>query len=69
MHIYICMYIYVYIYIYTYIWIVRNANDMLENIQDINTKKQAKNLSTFDFSTLYTNIEHNALKETIEYIS
>ena len=37
-------------------------------MQDINTKKRAKNLSTFDFSTLYTKIEHGELKEVMEYV-
>ena len=49
------------------IWIVHNFNDIHEYIQDINTKKGAKNMSTFDFSSLHTNIEHDELKVVMEY--
>ena len=49
-------------------WIVHNSKVIRENIQDINATKWAKNLSTFDFSTFYIKIEHDELKEAMEYI-
>ena len=45
----------IYIYIYTYVqYIYRKLNK-------INTKKKAKSISTFDFTTLHSTIPHNLL--------
>ena len=45
---------------------------MIEKINKINAKSNAKNISTFDFSTLYTKIPHhlliNVLSEIIDFV-
>ena len=42
-------------------WIIQNNSLSLECIDKINKRKNAKEISTFDFSTLYTNILYNKL--------
>ena len=42
-------------------WVVENSFPVLEKIDKINRKKNAKSLYTFDFSTLYTTIPHKLL--------
>ena len=49
-------------------WIVHNSKHIHEDIQDINTRKRRRDISTFDVSTLYTKIEHYELKEAMEYV-
>ena len=43
-------------------WIVNNSVEVLKKIEECN-KRSVRNLRTFDFSTLYTSIPHNKLKE------
>jgi hypothetical protein len=50
------------------LWIIHNSKDIHNHIQGINEKKRARNISTFDFSTLYTKINHAELKEAMKYI-
>ena len=40
-------------------WVIQNSFLPLEYINKINKRKNAKQISTFDFSTLYTKIPHN----------
>ena len=42
-------------------WVVNNSFPVIEKLNKINRRKGAKCISTFDFSTLYTNIEHSSL--------
>ena len=49
-------------------WIVDNNKLVLEDINYINTKHNAKTVQTFDFSTLYTKIPLKDLKEKLKYI-
>ena len=42
-------------------WIIQNNKNILKSINKLNKRKSAKQLSTFDFSTLYTNIPHDKL--------
>ena len=39
-------------------WVVQNSFPVLKKLDQINMKKNAKSLYTFDFSTLYTTIPH-----------
>ena len=59
------------IYKYTQVnrmWIVDNSKDVLETIDVFNDSKKIKNINTYDFSTLYTNIPHQDLKEKITWV-
>ena len=40
-------------------WMIRNYFPLITKSNKINTKKQARNISTFDLTTLYTTISHN----------
>lgn len=59
------------IYKYTQVnrmWIVDNSKDVLETIDFFNNSEKIKNINTYDFSTLYTNIPHQDLKEKITWV-
>ena len=49
-------------------WVVENSFPILEKLNVINTRKRAKSISTFDFSTLYTTIPHNLLIKVLSEI-
>ena len=46
-------------------WVIQNNSLPLECIKKINKRKNAKQLSTFDFSTLYTKIPHDKLLDIL----
>ena len=52
-------------------WVIENSKPVLEKIQKINDKSNAKIISTFGFSTLYTKLPHenliNVLKKIIDF--
>ena len=49
-------------------WIINNSNDVLDKIDEYNDNKNIKNINTYDFSTLYTNIPHDDLKDKIIWV-
>ena len=46
---------------YNRFWVINNSKPLVERLEVINTRKKAKDISTFDFSTLYTKLPHNDL--------
>ena len=46
---------------YNKFWVIQNSFPVLEKFNRINSKKKAKEISTFDFSTLYTKLPHDDL--------
>jgi hypothetical protein len=46
-------------------WIIDNTSPFLSMLQGLSKKQKARTISTFDFSTLYTKIPHEDLKETM----
>ena len=46
---------------YNKFWILQNTEPVLNSIKRINRKKGAKSISTYDFTTIYTNLPHNKL--------
>ena len=56
---------------YKKFWVILNSTPFIQKMNDINRKKKAKEISTFDFSTLYTKLPHddliNVLHEMIEF--
>ena len=49
-------------------WVIENSKPVLDKIQKINLKSNAKNMSTFDFSTLYTKLPHDDLLSVLNII-
>ena len=49
-------------------WVVQNSQPVLNALNKINAKKNAKCISTFDFSTLYTKIPHDKLIEKLDEV-
>lgn len=43
-------------------WIVNNNVPILECLNNICTESRARNIQTYDFTTLYTNLEHEEIK-------
>ena len=46
-------------------WIIQNNKPILDRIKKISAKKGAVSVITFNFSTLYTKIPRNLLKEAL----
>ena len=46
---------------YNKFWVIQNSFPVLQKLDKINSKKQAREISTFDFSTLYTKLPHDDL--------
>ena len=46
---------------YNKFWVLQNSSPLLKKLDEINLKKKAKEISTFDFSTLYTKLPHDDL--------
>ena len=44
-------------------WLIKNSGEVLSKLKDIGY--QATSLSTYDFSTLYTTVPHNLIKEKL----
>ena len=42
-------------------WVIENSSPVLEKLTQINEKKNARDISTYDFSTLYTKLQHDDL--------
>ena len=49
-------------------WIVQNSFPVKEKLDVINTRKRAKCISTYDFRTLYTKIQHKDLLDELNAI-
>ena len=50
---------------YKKFWVIENSFPIVEKLNKVNLKGNAKYISTFDFSTLYTKIEHQNLLKTL----
>ena len=46
---------------YNKFWVLQNADPVIDILRDINSRKKAKSISTYDFSTLYTKLPHAKL--------
>ena len=46
---------------YNKFWVLQNSTPVIDILNKINKKRNAKSISTFDFSTLYTKLPHNKL--------
>ena len=48
-------------------WICKNSQDIMNSIEHINSSSSAHDTESFDFSTLYTNFNHDALLNNIDW--
>ena len=46
---------------YNRFWVIENSAPVIDKLSKINERKQAKSISTYDFSTLYTKLPHDDL--------
>ena len=53
---------------YNLFWVIENSKPLIDKLNVINTKKKAREVSTFDFSTLYTNLPHDDLLRILNHI-
>ena len=53
---------------YKRFWVIQNSKTLLQKLEKINLKKGAKDISTFDFSTLYTKLPHDDLIKVLQDI-
>ena len=53
---------------YNRFWIIENSSPIIEKLSKINDRKTARDISTYDFSTLYTKLPHDDLIENLNYI-
>ena len=53
---------------YKKFWVLENSFPVIEKLNTVNKKRNAKCISTFDFKTLYTKIEHQNLLDVLNYI-
>ena len=51
-----------------YFWVIDNTQGTLDLVERINGIRGAKDIGTFDFSTLYTTIHHDELKATMRKV-
>ena len=51
---------------YNRFWVIKNSTPVLNRLQELNKKKRAKSISTFDFSTLYTKLPHKDLVKVLQ---
>jgi len=46
---------------YNKFWVLQNSDPIIDTLKNINRKRRAKSIATYDFSTLYTKLPHNKL--------
>ena len=49
-------------------WITESTKDILHDIDQVNAKGNAKSIHTFDFSTLYTKLNQDDLKDKLKWV-
>ena len=50
-------------------WVVQNKQPVISAMDNLNLKNKAKRISTYDFSTLYTKIPHDKLKQVMNELT
>ena len=53
---------------YNRFWVIENSAPVIEKLSKINNKKNAKYISTYDFSTLYTKLPHEDLIKNLNEV-
>ena len=50
-------------------WVIQDKKPVVNTIRNLNKRKNAKSIMTYDFSTLYTKIPHDKLKEVLHELT
>ena len=53
---------------YNRFWVIENSKPIIEKIEKINSRTGAKDISTYDFSTLYTKLPHDDIIKNLSEI-
>ena len=53
---------------YNNFWVLQNVDPIINKMNEINSRKRAKSIATYDFSTLYTKIPHNKLVTRLSHV-
>ena len=53
---------------YNLFWVIQNSKPVIDKLNNINNRNNARTITTYDFSTLYTNIPHADLIMKLEKI-
>ena len=53
---------------YNRFWVIENSSPIIDKLTRINERKNAKDISTYDFSTLYTKLQHDDLIQNLNEI-
>ena len=53
---------------YNMFWVIQNSAPFLNKMNDINIRRGAKDISTYDFSTLYTKLPHDDLLRVLNLL-
>ena len=53
---------------YNRFWVIENSSPIIDKLSKINNKKGARDISTYDFSTLYTKLQHSDLVSVLKDI-
>ena len=49
-------------------WVIKSSMEILEYVNVINNRKSGRNITTYDFTTLYTKLEHTQILEAMFYV-
>ena len=49
-------------------WVIQNNSSVINAINKLGKRNAAKSINTYDFSTLYTNIPHDKLIQTLNFV-
>ena len=49
-------------------WVIQNDKPVIDTLNKLSNRKAAKSVSTYDFSTVYTNIPHDELIKTLNSV-
>ena len=53
---------------YNRFWVIENSAPIIDKLSKINDRKKARDISTYDFSTLYTKLKHDDLVNNLNNI-
>ena len=53
---------------YNRFWVIENNAPVIDKLLIVNERKKAKDISTYDFSTLYTKLPHNDLIDNLDKV-
>ena len=49
-------------------WVVGSTEEVLAKVERVNARNTAQTVDSFDFSTLYTNLDHETLKNNLRWV-